>query len=59
MNNNKKPRKQFDAQQKPMQLNSASISIGYRIDENMRASKVQNVGISLDGKHWTYVDIAR
>lgn len=51
--------KAFDSQQKPMQLNSASISIGYRIDENMRTSKVQSVGISLDGKSWTYTDIVR
>lgn len=51
--------KTFDARQKPMQLNSASISIGYRIDEDMRTSKVQSVGISLDGKFWTYTNIAR
>lgn len=55
----KKDIKSFDSQQKPMQLNSASISIGYRIDEDMRTSKVHSVGISLDGKSWTYTDIAR
>lgn len=51
--------KKFDARQEPMQLNSASISIGYQIDGDMRTSKVQSVGISLDGKSWTYKDIAR
>lgn len=55
----KKDIKAFDSQQKPMQFNSASISIGYRINEDMRTTKVQSVGISLDGKSWTYTDIAR
>lgn len=59
MKNKEKFSKKIDAQQQPLQLNSASISIGYRIDEDMRTSKIQSVGVSLDGKSWTYTDIAR
>lgn len=59
MKNKEKFSKKIDAQQKPLQLNSVSISIGYRIDEDMRTSKIQSVGVSLDGKSWTYTDSAR
>lgn len=59
MKNKEKFSKKIDAQQQPLRLNSASISIGYRIDEDMRTSKIQSVGVSLDGKSWAYTDIAR
>lgn len=47
----------YRSKSKPIVNNSASCSIGYRINEDGSQGKIETVGISFDGKRWTYMDV--